>query len=180
MLNRLLYVVFLSILGTLIVHIVTILLLPYYMSEEGSLRRLEREAPAYQFATLSEEHSLAAGFDPAFLVRFCYFDLSLGPVAIKADGLVPFWSLSLYDQEGSTIYSLNSATVVSNTLDLVIGDAIGIMDYRQAIGHDTGNSILSEHEIEEGFVLLRVLVPSADWALAAEAFLQSATCRQID
>jgi len=93
---------------------------------------------------------------------------------------VPFWSLSLYDNEANNLYSLNSRIVAQGELDLVIGNPIQIMDYKQ-YGTDQGQraSILTQHTISQGFVILRVYIPSPDWEPLVEAFLQSARCDKI-
>jgi len=179
-LNRFLYFGFLGFLGAVILHIMMILLLSSHVMQESHLQRLATSVPRYQFSPLTNDDPIMTTLDPAFVVRFCHFDLSLGPVSLTASGMVPFWSLSLYTPDGSNIYSLNSSTSTTDSLDLILGDTIGIMDYRQSLDDNTHNMILSTHDIVEGFVLLRVFVPSSDWTLAADNFLQSASCRQIE
>jgi len=179
-LSRIFYMSFLGLLGAVIVHITLVLFLPSHIIKQSHLQRIAAHVPAYQFAEFQENDPIMTMLDPAFLPRFCYFDLSLGTVSLTAQGHVPFWSLSLYTPDGSNIYSLNSTTSPTGGLDLVLGDAIGIMDYRQSLEDNTSQAILSGHDIEKGFVILRVFSPSPDWALATSAFLQSASCRPID
>jgi len=179
-LSRIVYTSFLGFLGAVIVHVGIVLLLPSHIIKQNHLQRITAHVPAYQFAELEENDPIMTGLDPAFLLRVCHFDLNLGTVSLTAQGHVPFWSLSLYMPDGSNIYSLNSTTSPTGELDLVLGDTIGIMDYRQSQDDDTSQTILSGHDIEKGFVVLRVFSPSPDWALATSAFLQSASCHQID
>jgi len=179
-LSRIFYMSFLGLLGAVIVHIALVLLLPSHIMRQSHLQRIAALMPAYQFAELEKNDPIITMLDPAFLLRICHFDLSLGTVSLTAQGHVPFWSLSLYMPDGSNIYSLNSTTSPTGGLDLVLGDTIGIMDYRQSLEDNASQVILSGHDIEKGFVILRVFSPSPDWALATDAFLQSASCRPID
>jgi len=179
------YGLLLSFFGAVIVHICIILFIPSYTGHL-LMERLKKQHAGWQFVTLDPEHPIAARLDPAFRLRICHFDLSEEPIHLTAEGNVPFWSLSLYDQDSNNLYSLNSRIMPGDRLDLVVGTPIQIMDYKRDSATDDplftqqqSNSILTQHSILEGFIVLRTYVPSADWDLLAEAFLQSARCDKI-
>jgi len=174
------YFILLTFFGAMIVHICVLFLIP---SHAGNLlmERLQNQNEAWQFVTLATDNPIALRQDPAFRLRVCHFDLSKEPVRLTASGNVPFWSLSLYDRQANNLYSLNSRIMPTNQLDLVIGDPIQIMDYKQdnEMAEREGR-ILTQHNIVEGFVVLRVYVPSSDWEPLVQNFLQSARCDKIN
>jgi len=179
------YYLLLALLGAIIVHIVVLLLVPFY-ADNSMMARLEAQSETLggdgQFIALDDDNPLMIRLDPAFRIRACPIDLTEGPVHLIAQGDVPFWSLSLYNQEGSNLYSVNKRTMADAALDLVVGTALQIIDYKRYQATQTqeqGNSVLTQHNIGKGFVVLRAYTPSPDWEPLVEAFLQSALCIKI-
>jgi len=177
---KLFYYLVLTFLGAVIVHICVLLLIPIYAASP-IMARLEVEGDGGQFLTLDENNPLALRLDPAFRLSACHFDLDDGPVRLTAQGDVPFWSLSLYDGDGSNLYSINSRVMASRQLDLVVGQPIQMMDYRVNATQMEGQSsnILTQHNIRQGFVILRAYSPSSDWEPYVTEFLRSARCTKI-
>jgi len=182
------YYLLFTCLGALIVHICVIFLIPSYFSQSivGKLETLQMAQEGEgQFITLEREDPVLARLDPAFRIGVCYFDLSEGPVHLTARGDVPFWSLSLYGDDGSNLYSINSRVMPSDQLDLVIGNPLQIMTYkqedasqRQGVQEGEDNVTITQ-VIERGFVILRSYIPSRDWQPLVEDFLSSARCSRI-
>jgi len=177
----------LTLMGAVIVHIGLLFFIPSYAGNSISARLalLQEAQEEGHFIALDREDPIVARLDPAFRLRACSLDLNEGPVRLTAAGDVPFWSLSLYGEDGSNLYSINSRIMPAGQLDLVIGDPIQIMDYKhnnalegQGIGGQD-ESVTTQHNIARGFVILRAYSPSSDWEFLVNSFLDSARCSQI-
>lgn len=177
--TRFFHAILLGLLGAVIVHIAVLFLVPYY-AKWGVWPRLEAKGAPYTFIKLEKNDAVVKITDPFFQLRACYFDLTNGPVRIVAKDNIDFWSLSIYARDGTDIYSLNNRTSPNGVLDIVIGDPIQMMDYKQATANIESSSITTAQNIDDGFVILRAFSPSPDWDGAVEDFLNGATCKQID
>jgi len=169
----------LGLLGAVIVHICVLFLVSYY-TRYSTWEQLQNSSQPYRFQSLVPDNPIMKTSDPLFQLAACYFNLTNGPVHITADGQVPFWSLSLYNHAGANIYSLNNRTAPNNMLDVIISDPVQIIDFKQAVTDTYENSVLTAQNIDNGFSILRVLKPSADWNKQVEAFLASASCKQVN
>lgn len=176
---KFLYAVLLGLVGAIIVHITVLLLIPYYT---GSLLwvRLSRETPYYQFSALPAGNPVAKTADPFFRLKLCRFDLEESPVHLTAAGRVPFWSLSIYTQKGENIYSINSSTAPNRALDMIVIDPLELMDFKHNIPEAYANSALTALNGGKNFIVLRALLPSADWQNQVEDFFASAKCERAD
>jgi len=177
--TKLFYYLFLAFLGAVIVHICVLFLIPLY-ADHPLIKRFENKEASWQFVTLEADHPIIKRLDPSFRLRVCHFDLDEEAVRIIAEGDIPFWSLSLYNHQADNLYSLNNRVMPGESLDLVIGTPIQIMDYKNDNALDAReDSILTQHNIDKGFVVLRAYAPSSDWDLLVENFLTSARCDKI-
>lgn len=179
MVNRLFYAIVLGLLGAVIVHICVLLLVPHY-ARYNAWSWLRQDARAYRLQDLDADNPVMKTADPLFRLKACYFNLANGPVHITAKGQVPFWSLSIYNHTGINLYSLNNRTAPNGALDMVVSDPIQMIDFKQSMAATYMHSVLTAQNISNGFFILRVLKPSADWDKQVEAFLASASCQQIN
>lgn len=175
---KLFYAVVLGLLAGVIVHICVLLLVPYY-ARYNTLSQLQRSGPLYRFQNPGRDNPAVKTSDPLFRLEICAFSLANSPVHVTATGQVPFWSLSIYNDTGINLYSLNSRTAPNGMLDMVVSTPIQMIDFRQALPEAYLNSVLTAQNANNGFFILRVLKPSADWDRQVEAFLASASCKQI-
>jgi len=93
------------------IHISTILLVPEVAQSDG-WSRLAGFAGEGKFAEVPTDGSNAAGvtgLDPLFLNGACGIDLSDNPAAISLEASGLFWSLALYDAQGTITFSLKTA-----------------------------------------------------------------------
>jgi len=177
---KFLYCLLSSFLGAIIVHIAVLFLIPSYLAHPV-MEKLTNQAEPWQFFTVDDDNPIAVRQDPALRLRVCHFDLSEEPVHLTAEGDVPFWSLSLYDNDANNLYSLSNRVMPGERLDLIIGTPIQIIDYkRYHVTDEQRDSILTQHNMTQGFVVLRAYVPSPDWEPLVETFLRQAGCNKID
>ncbi len=88
-----------------------------------------------------------------------------------------FWSATVLDQDGSVIYSLNSRTAIDNKLDLILLDQAATLRLRELQPPEAESAIIVESQVDEGFIVLRVLRPDESWIDKSNSFLNSVTCR---
>lgn len=176
---KILRVLLLGMIGALIVHIAVLLLVPFY-SSKNAWSHLESLGDAYRFHLLTEESGLIGDQDPLMQQAACRFDLTDGPVHIKAEGNPPFWSLSIYTPNGDNLYSLNDNASADRQLDLIIADSIGIAALRAEGVPNDGRSIIIEQDMSEGAIVLRSFIPDASWRRQVQNFLNQASCKTYD
>lgn len=172
------YALVAGVFGAGIVHIAILLLLPGY-STRDAWTRLGEVARPYEFVRLDTEldgSPVVRAGDPLMRALACRFDLADGPVHLKADGVVPFWSASVYDRGGQNIYSLNDSTADDARLDLVVLTPDQMIEVRKDLPEPYRKSAFAETPIGEGIVVLRVFVPDATWSRKVDTYLSGLTC----
>ena len=137
---RLAYALLLGVVGAGIVHIAILLLLPLF-SERDAWSRLATAADLYVMTAADGSDGsrpTVEAPDPFFRASACRFDLQDGPVRLKADGSVPFWSASIYDRGGQNVYNFNDRTATDGALDFVIVTPAQMIDMRKDLPAEHG------------------------------------------
>src|SRR5262245_45026463 len=91
-----------------VVHICTIFALPFFYRSDA-YSRLARTLPSNAFVILPQARPRAQVLPyqmPEARYAICRFDLSEGPVAVRAALAEPGWTLSAYTPEGESFYAL--------------------------------------------------------------------------
>ena len=116
--------------------------------------------------------------DPALAAAFCRFDLSAGPVRIKAPvGRAGFASLSLHTRRGAVFYALTDRAATHGRMEMVIATPAQL---RQLVAHDDEDDPSQDLRVVsptvQGFVIMRAFseLPSLYAAAADEA--KAMTC----
>jgi len=145
MLRTLLWIVAGVLLG-LIIHIIVILSLPSLASKTawdrvgalGAVNQVKVLPPVVAGA----DNPL--GLDPKLVYAVCEIDLTDGPAAINGTLPDDFWSVSVVDRQGVSIYSTTNRSGIGNTLDLAIFDP-------------TQSQLLAaqKFDIEQGFLIVQ-------------------------
>jgi uncharacterized membrane protein len=175
---RLGYAAAIGIIGAGIVHIVTLLLIPA-VSDLDTWARLANFGDLNTFHRIERVSETAASFralDPMLEVTACRFDLADGAVHVRSDGTASFWSLSVYNRRGESIFSINDRTAIESLLDTVIATPRQLIDLRKSLAPEVDASIVAEADIEEGFVVLRAFVEDESVRPLVDGFLESASC----
>lgn len=179
-----------------IVHIAIVLLVPAN-AQRDAWAKLTDVAPADRFTVIAmpdgrgTRPSPLPGLDPRFGVAACPFDLSRGPISItgsddegngggdESGTTVPFWSVSVYDRFGRSIYSFNDRTAIDGRLDIVIATSPQQSRLRDDLPETVEDAVLVRADIREGFALLRAMAPDETWTPMAERFIAAARCRVV-
>jgi uncharacterized membrane protein len=179
--GRALYVIVLGGLGALLIHILTIFLIPGF-AEKDAWARLPKQVDEGYFTLLKREDPLAANmraFDPNFVFGACRFDLSEGPFGLAGGTAPTFWSLSVYDRQGINLYSINDKSLQGNNLDVVIATPLQITELQKDMPPELSGSVFVEADTREGFVVLRSYVPEPSLLESTTTFVSSSNCASL-
>ncbi len=164
-----------------LVHIVAILIIPLYATNDA-YARLSRLGPVNGTVLLPEGGSRPARLfpylDPAVAVSFCRYDLSNGPLRVKAPiARFEFSSISFHTRRGDTFYALTDRAATQNALEaLVVTDK----QLRALSARDSEDETPRELRIvsatNEGFVVMRSFSQEASLVPAAEERVRALKC----
>jgi uncharacterized membrane protein len=156
-----------------LVHIVAILIIPRYATNDA-YARLSRLGQINETVVLPEAGSpharLFPYFDPAVAGAFCRYDLSNGPVRVKAPiARFEFSSISFHTRRGDIYYALTDRAATQNALEALV---VTEKQLRAISAHDsedeTPRDLRIVSETTEGFAMMRSfsqeqsLIPEAE------------------
>ncbi len=161
-----------------IIHIVTVLLVPYYATNDAwaELRRFGRAGTFHTLPLAEAGSEPLAALDPRMLHAVCRFSLEDGPVRITATLPRDFWSLAIFDRRGRNAYSINDRSADGADLDLAVITPVQMAQLRQDPPESLDTSIVIELPISEGLVLLRAFVADESVLPQVRAALETADC----
>lgn len=170
-------VTLLGLCGAGIVHIVVLLMLPQ-MSERGAWFRLAESAGLNVPIPIDGRPGglMLRPHDPAFLATACRFDIAQAPLRVESEGAVPFWSATVHDRNGSSLYSVDDRSGKDGRLDLAILSTDQMIEIRRERPAYLEGSILTETSAPEGIVVVRALVPDPSWADTVGTFMDRLVC----
>ncbi|WP_337266393.1 DUF1254 domain-containing protein [Oryzifoliimicrobium ureilyticus] len=178
---RILSALFAGVVGAFILHLVIILSLPHF-TESDAWTKVSREGEAARFHLLSEKID-SAGLsvsDPFVRTAVCSFDVEDAPIRFTAKGGVPFWSIAIFDRASNEVFSMNDRTAVNGALDVVAGTPIELTALRKSLPAAIEQSVLVELTRNQGYAVVRTLVPQASFDDAADRFLRGAGCQPFE
>jgi uncharacterized membrane protein len=157
-----------------LVHFTMVLLVPVVATHDA-FARLADLAPAGTTAPLPRAGPGERHFpwdDPALAAAFCRFDLSAGPIRVKAPiGRAGFASLSFHTRRGAVFYALTDRAATHGRMEAVIATPTQL---RQLIAHDDEDDPTQDLRVVsptvQGFVIMRAFseLPSLYAAAADE------------
>lgn len=159
-LMRLAYVVALSLTIAGLVHIGSLLGVPR-VAVSGPYERLAQLGPDSRFATLDDvgaNANLLPFRDPAFVTAACRFDLSGGPVTVKAALPATYGVLAVHNRSGQPFYALTDRAAVDGQVEVTIlsaDDAAAVALEEPTEGRQ---ALRIASPTQTGFILLRLFV----------------------
>ncbi len=108
-----------------VIHIATVLALPY-LATDTAWTRLGGALAANRMQVLPPATPELQAFPfmaPDVRYAACRYDLSEGPVIVRADLLHPTWSIALYTPRGDNFYTVTSADLGRRTVKLRLEQA---------------------------------------------------------
>jgi uncharacterized membrane protein len=160
-----------------ITHIAIILLIPAFGTRDA-FAVLSSQTEPLEFKTLDIDapDTPLSDVDPFFAYGVCRFSLADSGVMLNGEKIDTFWSATIVDGDGTVVYSLNSRTAVDQKLDLILLNPLQILRLRELKPPEVENAIVIESDMNDGFIVLRVLQPDPSWHLKASEFLSSVHC----
>jgi uncharacterized membrane protein len=160
------------------VHISAILLVPAVAQNDG-WSRLAAVAGAEGFAEIRVTGSRAAnviGLDPLFVNGACRLELAGAPAALAVEAGESFWSLALYDRQGTIVFSLNDRTALEGRLDMLVVTPAQSAELRHAPPPNIEQTVVVESQTDDLIALLRLFAPTANAQADAREMLAAAEC----
>lgn len=171
--GRFVYATVVGLVGAAVVHLVVLLLLPL-VSERDAWSRLAARGALYETVALGD----AGDGDPLFRTVACRFDLSDGPLGLEGEGRSPFWSVSVHDREGHSLFSVSDRTLAGR-LDIQILDPGQSVAARAAAALEADAPVRFQADTEQGIAVLRAFVPDPTWAPAVDGLIASFRCATL-
>jgi uncharacterized membrane protein len=160
------------------IHIIVILLVPYLAQADG-WSRLAAYAGDNAFAELPADGSTeerVAGLDPLFINGACRLSLADTPAAITVDARDRFWSVALYDPQGTIIFSLNDRTAVQGRLDMIVLNPFQNGQLRESPTVEIEQTIVVESPSDDLIAILRLFAPTIAAQQDARRILAQSEC----
>ena len=178
MISKSLYVIIMGLVGSIIVHLMIIFLLPSLSANNTWALIVENTdvgIPKPIDASIAEGKQNLF-LDPMFEIAACRFDLSEGMMRITASGEALLWTVAVFDASGTAIFSANDRIANSPNVDIAIVNKSQLRFARQNTPDELAESIVVSADQNEGFALLRVYAPDPSWKSSAKKFLNSMRC----
>ncbi len=171
--KKLMFWVFVTLLLAVAVHIATVLMIPRL---EGGARvsRAMSGGDLNQLTVLKseEEAQRVLGIaNPDLVYAVCPFDITQRPIIISAQVPDRYWSMSVYAEDGSTLYTLNDqqAGVQAFVAELRLDSESSLVPSQTVQGNS--ESLVIRSAFERGVVIFR--------AFAGETALQQRAREQL-
>lgn len=163
----------------LIVHIVSVLILPT-LAEEDAWAKLSRYGTFNKLHVLPTATPLVepvADMDPSIRYAMCRYDLSTGPLKIVSAIPQTYWSLAIYDRSGGNYYTLNNRSAGRNTLTLWIADQQQILALEPDNPEKAEDRLVVKSRGQYGIVMFRILIPDTSYEAIARTAFRKSDCR---
>jgi len=162
-----------------IVHLSTILLLPRTATKDA-YSRLEPLTPVNSVVSLpapTPAHETIPFMDPAFAVAVCRYDLSNGPLKLRAPISHAYTSVSFYTRSDIAYYAINDRAAGRRVIEL---DLMTVPQHEQMPEDEevtAADRLIVESPTRSGLIVLRALSPEPGQMADARTTLAAATCR---
>lgn len=163
-----------------LVHIVAILIIPLYASNDA-YARLSRVGLVNATISLPQTGDAAQLFpyrDPAVAEAFCRYDLRDGPLRVKAPIVrYEFSSISFHTRRGDIFYALTDRAATQNALEALV---VTEKQLRALSARDSEDEVTRDLRIvsatNEGFVLMRSFSQAPSLLSEAEERVNALKC----
>ncbi len=169
------------------VHICIILIMPH-VSKGNAWSRLEDSTKLNELAILTQapgRPSPLTFMAPDVSYAICRYDLSNGPLQLRAPLPNDLWSIALYTPHGENYYLISGRHVQSKAVNLLVVVDRTIDNEKQeeqnlgAAGKTELREITVSAPAKTGMILIRAPVPKPAFAAEVSALLKQAFCRPV-
>jgi uncharacterized membrane protein len=161
-----------------IVHLGTVLYLPTTATQDAYARILPI-SPVNAVVALpapSSDSTIVPFMDPAFAAAVCRYDLTSGPITLRAPVSPAYTSVSFYTQKGIAYYAINDRAAGRRVIELELMTKAQRDQLPEDEETAAADKLIVESPSEKGLIVLRALAPEPAMMPAAKAALSSAKC----
>lgn len=178
MVRTLLYVIAGLLLGVA-VHLIVILTLPA-VAGSGVATRIVEAIPLGKTTLIpggNADQFAMLGLDPQLTYAVCRLDLRQGPGEVSGALPQAFWSVAVYDQSGTVLYSTTNRDGIGQVLDLGIFDSVQTRLLAEQKIDVAQGLLIVESPSDDVFVLVRLAPSQPVMRARYEAQLGRLACR---
>jgi uncharacterized membrane protein len=164
-----------------VVHLMTILILPWLASQDA-YARLSELGPVNTFAPLpapTAQSAIMPFMDPSFAAVVCRYDLSNGPVKLTAPISAAYTSVSFYTRRGVAYYAINDRAAGRRTIELELMTTAQRAELQEDEEVTAADRLIVESPSETGLILVRALAPEPSLMSVAQGALATTKCEQL-
>ena len=162
-----------------LVHIVAILIIPLYATNDAFARLSQLGALNATIVLDSAGPRSGIPFpDPAIASAFCRFDLTAGPLRVRAPvDSSGFASLSFHSRHGGVFYAITDKAATHGVLEALVLTEAQLRAVRPGRrGRSRCRNCASSRPTPQGFVLMRALSEEPSLYPRAESRARGLTC----
>ncbi len=159
------------------VHIVSVFALPR-LAPDDARARLADVTSVNRLTTLSGRASVILPLaDPAFETAVCRFDLTTGPLHVRAPVTPHYTAIALYTSTGLAFGAINDRAATRRVLDLFVVTQAQRREITTDEDETAADNLILVSPTTEGFVLIRALAVQPSLApLVREQLSSQALC----
>lgn len=160
-----------------LVHLIGVLVLPFY-AEQDSYTRLSMVSSVNEMTLLDDAtaSSVLPNTDPAFVTAVCLYDLSDEPIRVQVPATDDYSSISFFTRHGVPFYAINDRSAGRGVIQLDLMNA----KQKAALPEDdevtVADRLVVESPGDEGVVLVRALVREPGARDHVRSLVEAATC----
>jgi uncharacterized membrane protein len=162
-----------------LIHIAAVLSLPA-LAPKNAWARLAPLGPAntmIQIPPPTPGHETMPMMAPDVRYAVCRFDLSGGPVRVKAAVPNDLWLIALYTREGDNFYTVAGADMKGSQIDLVIAEADQpVAEAGVDAPEESDEVVVVTSPVAEGIAMIRAPLAGPSRAQGIEQALKAAYC----
>lgn len=165
----------------LVIHLVVILTLPAFASNDVFARigaiGVVNKTVLLPPPAAGEANPLR--LDPDVSYAVCRLDLRTGPGELSGTLPLAFWSVSVFDSTGTVIYSTTNRDGIGQSLDLGVFDPAQTRLLAEQKIDIAAGLLIVESRLDDVFIVVRLAPPQPVMRDRYEAQLQRLACRGI-
>lgn len=162
-----------------LIHIAAVLTLPA-LAPKNAWSRLLPLGPAnamIQIPPPTPGHQVMPMLAPDVRYAFCRFDLTQGPVRMRAAVPNDLWLIALYDKEGDNFYTVAGADMKSGRIDLIIAkEDQQVAEAGVDAPEESDEVVVVKSPVNEGIAMVRAPLAGPSRAKGIEEALKSTYC----
>jgi len=162
-----------------LIHVIAVLMLPL-LAPRNAYARLADMGPAntiIQLPALEPGQQVMPQMAPDVRYAMCLFDLTEGPIYLRANVPDELWLIAFYTPIGENFYTVIGADMKRSNVDLVVTTE------DQSVADATGNSaealenlVVVNSPVSKGVALIRAPLAGASRSFEAERALEATYC----